>query len=449
MNWLQRIASMLPQRLLNLLLTVRPGEPRIYMPQRQAGVTVNEDTALTFGAVWACVRVISETLAGLPWGVYQRSASGRQAIDNRVQELLNLRPNPEMTAFSFREALIAHALTWGNGYAEIERDAAGRAVALWIVAPDRVLVDRTPDGTLRYRVRAVDGSEQLLGAESVLHLHGLGYDGIVGYSPVRMAARSIGAGVAQDTFAGAFYANGTHVGGTVSVDAKMDPEQIKLVEQYMNEGHRGPDKAFGVKVMGLGFKYEPFKMPLTDAQFLESRKFTVTDIARWFRVPPHKIADLDRSTNNNIEHQSIEFVTDTVVPWALRLEQEVNSKLIIGAARGVQYTKLNTNALMRGDAKSRAEFYRAMTQMGAMSINEVRALEDLNGIGEDGDEHLVQLNQTTLERLVAEPVQMSAPATDPAADPSSGDAPADPESEDTPTNIIRMEALHFVRSHAS
>lgn len=445
MSWLGTFG-----RRLTALMRRRPGEPRIYIGTRHAGVQINEDTALTFGAVYACVRVISETLAGLPWCVYQLTQTGRQELDNAVARLLNLRPNPEQTAFSLREALMAHVLTWGNGYAEIQRDMLGRAIALWLITPDRVIPDRI-DGALVYRVRDADaaGAERVLQAADVLHIHGLGYDGICGYSPVRMAARSIGIGIAQDTFAGAFYANGTHVGGIVQVDANLSPEQLKEVEAYVNDEHRGPEKAFKVKVLGQGMKYEGYTMPLDDAQFLESRKFSVTEVARWYRVPPHKIADLDRSTNNNIEHQGIEFVTDTVVPWAQRLEQEASAKLLIGAARNVQYTKLNIKALMRGDAKSRGEFYGLMTRIGAMTVNEVRALEELDGIGPEGDECLVQLNQTTLERMVKDP---PAPGgMDPAApsapgDPNAEPAPAgDPAAQPAPSNVIRAEALAWYR----
>jgi hypothetical protein len=210
-----------------------------------------------------------------------------------------------------------------------------------------------------------------------------------------------------------------------------------------------------VKILGKGTTYKPFDMPLVDAQFLESRKFAVTDIARWFRVPPHKIADLDRSTNNNIEHQSIEFVNDTLVPWLVRLEQEINTKLIVGSARNVQYSKLDARAVLRGDLMARANYYRLMTQMGVMSINEVRELEEMNGIGPDGDERLVQINMTTLEKLVAEPPESAMEADEAleadgeSADPTTADPePAGNEpagKKPGASNVIREEALEFLR----
>jgi HK97 family phage portal protein len=422
----------------------QPGELRTFISPRQAGVFVSEDSALTYAAVWSCVRVISETVAALPWHVYRRSDAGRDRLGaHPVEWLLNSQANPEMTAFAFRETLLAHALTWGNGYAEIQRDMSGRVSALWPLTPDLVTPKRTEAGDLFYEVRDSEGGARPLQPSQMLHLHGMGFDGLVGYSPVRMAARSIGLGIAQDVFGQSFYANGTTFGGMVEVPATMSPTQIADTEAYLNGKHTGPDKAFKVRVVPLGMKYTNTSMPMTDAQFIESRKFSVTEVARWYRVPPHKIADLDRSTNNNIEHQAIEFVTDTIVPWVTRLEQEVNVKLFGARAVGTVYTKMPLNALMRGDAKSRAEFYRTMTQIGAMSINEVRALEELNSIGDPGDEHLVQLNQTTLERLVSEPE----PA-DPAPVPDTPD-PADTEDDaQAPSNVIRSEGLAFWRKEA-
>ena len=422
----------------------KPEQTRVYVPYRQAGVSVTADTALTYSAVWACVSVISRTMAMLPWGVYEKTAAGRKPVEGAVDWVLNNRPNPEMTAFSLREALMVHVLTWGNAYCEIMRDMAGRVNELWLIPPDRVTIQRSPAGSLEYRVW-MDGIEKILPADRVLHIHGLGFDGVSGFSPVRMAARSMGIGMAQDVFSQAFYANGTVFGSLIEMPGNMSPTQIKQAEDAHNEKLRGPDNAFRVRVAPAGTKVHQMSMPLTDAQFLESRKFSVNEICRWYGVPPHKVGDLERSTNNNIEHQGIEFVSDAIVPWCTRLEQEVNSKLFSYRSQGRVYTKIAVNALMRGDATSRANFYRSMTQMGAMSINEVRSLEDMNGIGADGDQLLVQLNQTTLERLVEEPPE--AKPTTPTAEPAddSGDDAEDPKQ---PTNVIRMQALEFMRKKA-
>lgn len=441
MNLLQRIVAM--------LIPARLQQERTYLPMAQAGVAVTEDTALTFSAVWACVSVISRTIAALPWLVFERTLQGRMPVDGAIRWLLQNRPNPEMTAFSFRETLMLHVLTWGNAYAEIQRDLAGRVVALWPISPDRVCIERDEVTTeLVYRVRDGAGNWVSLAPADVMHIHGLGFDGIYGYSPIRMAARSLGLGIAQDVFGAAFYANGTVFGQLVEMPAGMSPEQIKNAEGYLNE-RAGPSKAFRSKVAPSGVKVHQLSMPMTDAQFIESRKFSVNEVARWFGVPPHKIGDLERSTNNNIEHQGIEFVIDAIVPWAVRLEQEANTKLFGMRAQGRVYTKLMTGALMRGDAKSRAEFYRSMLQLGVMSVNEVRELEDLNGIGAAGDVHLVQLNQTTLEHLAEHPGGVE-PAQPPA--PPAADNPEDPEDDSAadapPTNVLRRDAMAWWRSQA-
>lgn len=428
------------QRIVNLVARPRPDQARIHISAAQAGVVVNEDTALTFSAVWACVSVISRTIAALPWQVLEKTSKGREPVDGQISWLLNNQPNPEMTGFSFRELLMVHVLTWGNAYAEIQRDLSGRVVALWPISPDRVQPMRNDAGQLVYRIRDADGNNSELTPDRMLHLHGMGFDGLSGYSPVRMAARSVGVGIAQDVFAQAFYANGTVFGTLIEMGGSMNPDQIANAEKYHNDKGRGPGRAFSTKVAPLGTKVHSMSMPMTDAQFLETRKFSVTEICRWYGVPPHKVADLDRSTNNNIEHQGIEFVTDAILPWTVRLEQEANVKLFAYRAQGRIYTKLTLNALMRGDAASRANFYRLMTQMGAMTINEVREMEDMNGIGTDGDVQLVQLNQTTLEQLVKAP-PTGAPAT---AAPPADDAPEPAK----PTNVIRTEALDWQRKHA-
>lgn len=431
MNIWQRITAVFRER---------PVKTRVYLGQNQAGVMVNEDTALTHSTFWACVRVVSQTCAALPWGVYEKTRAGRKEVDGQLAWLLNNQPNPEMTAMSFKESLIAHALTWGNGYAEIVYDLAGRVAQLWLLSPDRVCPERNLEtGELQYRVTNGDGTQTILQPWQVYHLHGLGFDGVVGYSPARMAARSIGVGIAQETFAQAFYANGAVFGTLVEMPTRtMSPEQIADAEKELNNKGVGPAKAFSTKVVPQGSKPHTLTMPLQDAQFLESRKFSVAEICRWFGVPPHKVADLDRSTNNNIEHQGIEFVTDAIVPWCIRMEQEANTKLIGTRAMGRVYTKLSVVALMRGDSAARAALYRVMVNIGAMSINEVRALEEMNGIGPAGDEHLVQLNQTTLEWLVENPGAKGGPS--PAPPP--GDAADEPAE---PTNVIRAEALSWYR----
>lgn len=372
----------------------------IYLPRTEAGVRVTEDVALTYGAVYACTRIIAETVASLSWHVFREMANGgKQRVPGRAQSMLRDLANPETSAFAWREQMIASALLWGNGFAEIERDGAGRVVNVWQLAPDRVQPDRVRgDGRLVYVVDNRLRGDTVLEAEDVFHLHGLGFDGITGYSVVRLAARTIGIGLAADKFGGAFYGNGTALSGVLETDEVLKPEERINLHQSWKEMHAGADQAFRPAVLEAGLKWRPLGMPLTDAQFIENRAFQVVEICRWFRVPPHKLADLTRATYSNIEQQSIEFVQDTVMPWAIRLEQEANRKLF-GQNREGLFTKLNLNALLRGDAKSRFDAYASGRQWGWLSANDIRELEDMNPIGSAGDVYLVPVNMANAKQF--------------------------------------------------
>jgi len=413
-RWLERLAALarIPRE--------KPEALRTWSSGLAAGVRVTEDTALQFAAVWSATRVIAETVAALPWRVYEKQGAARRLRDTHpVDWVLNAQPNTEMGAFTWRETMLAHVLLWGNAYAEIEFDLAERVLALWPIAPDRVEPKRNADGELVYEVRQVSGGLTVLPASRVFHLRGLGWDGRMGYSVVRLAAESIGAGIAQDRFAAAFFGNGAHVGGVIeqAVGTKnLTPEARKVLLDDFNRKHRGAGNAFRVEYLDGGMSFKPLNMPLTDAQFLESRRFSVQDVARWFRVPPHKLADLERATFSNIEHQSIEFVSDTIVPWCCRLEQEANAKLLGRNERAAgRYTKVNLGGLLRGDLDSRYRAYATARQWGWLSANDIRELEELNPIGEGGDDYLVPMNMRPSDEPMPEPAApaMRRPSTQP------------------------------------
>jgi HK97 family phage portal protein len=396
------------RRLLNRATkSERPGSSRsFYVPQKQAGVNVTHDTALTFSGYYAGIRTIAESIAMLPWQVYRKTPeSGRERQPNSMVEyLLNRRPNPEMTAFSFRETLIAHAIGWGNGYAEIERDMARRPTGLWPLPPDRVEVMRDSEtGQLFYRVRSERGGTVDLDPFDVLHLHGLGWDGLTGYSLVSLAARTIGGGMAAEDYANAFFGNAVVASGsiTVPVGVTVTEDSRKLLKDELSEKATGK-RAFSPLFLPSGIEWKAMSLPAQDAQLIEQRKFSVTEMARWLRIPPHKLMDLDRSTNNNIEHQGKEFVYDALMPWAVRLEQEIDYKLF-GMNNNVNYTKFNFRALLRGDAQSRGQYYRELRNLGVINANEIREWEDMDPIGEEGDKYVMQVNMTTLERIGEEP----------------------------------------------
>jgi HK97 family phage portal protein len=390
----------------------RSSDRMYFAPRAHAGLSITHDTALRYSAVWGCVRVIAESLAQMSWHVYRRTTGGGKEMmtQHPVDWLLHRQWNPELSAFGGRETLIAWALTWGNGYAEIERDAAGRAVWLWPIAPDRVKVERTAAGALVYDVTNHGEPNSVLAAEDMLHLHGLSFDGVTGYSVIALARESIGLGLATERFGAAFFGNGSHPGGVLEHPGKLNPEARQNLKSSWEDAHRGPDNVLRVAVLEEGMKWQAIGIPPEDAQFLETRKFQVQEICRWFRVPPHKLADLERATFSNIEHQAIEFVVDTLVPWAVRLEQEADLKLF-GANRGRLFTKLNVNALLRGAQENRFGAYATGRQWGWLSVNDVRALEDMNPLPPHiGDTYLVPINMLALSLTGDRPTLPLAPA---------------------------------------
>jgi HK97 family phage portal protein len=336
------------------------------------------------------------------------------APSHPVDYLLRMRPNPEMSAINFKKMMQAHALTWGNAYAEIVNDLAGRPAALWPITPDRVDIKRDESGGLFYEISNQRGPKTNLAPESVFHVAGLGFDGIRGYSVVSLAATSIGAGIASDDFIANFYTNGAVLSGGLKTEHTLKDETYIRLKKSFTEEYAGAQKSWKPIILEQGLEWQEFGMPLKDAEFLASQKFRIEDIARWFNVPLHKIAQLDRATFNNIEHLGIEAVQDTMLPWAITWEQEADYKLISRRSQNLFYTKMNLKGLMRGDDKSRAEYYKDMRNMGAINSNEIRILEDMNPIGPEGDKYIVQGQYTTLDKIGQEsaPAQLPAPNLD-------------------------------------
>ena len=381
-----------------LLKRERPSSERVYVGARQAGVYVDEDRALTHAAVWASVRLISETVAALPWRAHRRLERGNELMDGSdLDYILHVQANPEQTAFSFRETALAHALLWGNGYAEIERNNRGEPWNIWTLPPDKWHADRTADGRIWY---FTDG-QPVLPAENMFHLKGLGFDGLTGYSVIQHAARTVGLGIALDTMAANTFENGGFPGVMITQKEgkSLTPEGAANLIKSFEARFKGPRNAAKVGYLDGGMEAKILDQPLQDLQFLESRKFQVSEIARWFRVPPHKLADLDRATFSNIEHQALEFVTDTLVPWITRLETEAQIKLVGRNNRmGRVYTKINVAGLLRGDIKSRYDAYGVGRDKGWLSANDIRAMEDMNPVA-GGDEYLVQSQMVPQDML--------------------------------------------------
>src|SRR6056297_139079 len=312
-----------------------------------------------------------------------------------------------MTSMSVRECLFSHILAWGNGYVEIVRDRMGQVVELWPITPDRV-TPKMLENRLVYEIY-IDGKRIVLERENVLHVPGLGFDGFTGYSVVRMAAQSIGLSKAMETFGANYFGQGTHPGTIVSHPGKLSDTAHKNLKDSLVSTYSGLGKSHRLMLLEEGMKLEKLGIPPNDSQFLESRQFQVPEIARWFNLPPHKLKDLTRSSFSNIESEQISYVTDSLLPWAIRIEQNLNMQLLTKQEikTGLYFNHI-FEGLLRGSSADRADFYSKMFNIGAMSINEIRNKENLNPI-DGGDIHLVPLNMTSLENAGKPPEPVPEP----------------------------------------
>lgn len=381
------------------------GRPLVWLPAKRANIVVTHEKALELSTCFACVRVISEDIAKLPWNVFQKTQERRIKMEGSpLSRLLNTRPNPEMTAFTFREVMISWALTWGNGYAEIQRDIAGRPVALWPISPDRVEPKRSrEDGRVIYEVNNQYGPQTILEQRDMFHLHGMGWDGLCGYSMVGLAAQSLGFGLAVEEHGASFYGNNTTIGVSLSTEGVLNDSGFERLQKQLEE-RKGSKYAYEGMIFEQGLKPVSPTMSQVDAQFTETRKQVVDDICRWWRVPPTKVGELSEAHFANVENLEIQYTKDTIMPWAKRLEEEADWKLI-GPRSQASYTRIAIQGLMRGDSKARAEYYKEMFNIGAFSPNKILELEDMDPIGPEGDENYIQLNMTTLKRLNAQPIE--------------------------------------------
>lgn len=371
-----------------------------------SGKTVNEFTAMQTTAVYACVRILAETLAALPLQLYRYTPGGKERVyDHPLYHLLHDEPNPEMTSFIFRETLMSHLLIWGNAYAQIIRDRLGRVQGLYPLRPDKMTVCRDDRGKIFY-LYTKTGDENpnikpygqvALQKEEVLHIPGLGFDGLVGYSPIAMARNAVGMTMACEEYGASFFANGASPSGVLEHPGVLkDPGKVR---DSWNAVYRGTGNAHKVAVLEEGMKYQQIGIPPEEAQFLETRKFQINEIARLYRIPPHMVGDLDKSSFSNIEQQSLEFVKYTLDPWVIRWEQSLQRALFLPQEKKEYFVKLNVDGLLRGDYQSRMAGYSVGRQNGWLSANDIREMEDLNLIPreEGGDLYLINGNMTKLE----------------------------------------------------
>ena len=410
-----------------------------YVFRSLAGPVVTPDTAITVPAVWACLRYVSQTVASLPWRVMQETQKGGELKSSHpIDNLLNKRPSAEWSAFQFRETMVHWALRWGNGYAEIERDQLGRPFALWPIHPERVLPRRDiENGKLVFEVSNGTKGKVIVDAMDMFHLRGFG-EGPIGVNVMQYAAESIGWAKAAQLFGAAFFGNGMTVNGIIQQKTALKPEGLARFKEELKNLFKGVRRAFDVIVLDNGAEFKQVQVDPDKGQFLETQEHLVLEICRWFGVPPHKVAALDRATHSNIESQTVEVVVDCVVPWVKRLEEEADFKLF-GQNRQAFYSKIMLAALLRGDAAARAALYKTMWETGAFSANMILAGEDMNQIGPEGDKHLVQANLTTLQQIGAAPIALPAPGT--AADPDATEENAEPAPDDEQAERTAKAAL--------
>jgi HK97 family phage portal protein len=426
------------QRLKAVFAVRRAAEPRDpdasrmpYTGRTAAGVYVTPDNAVQIPAVWACLRYLSQTVAMLPWNVMLTEGRGATVQSkNPVQWLLHTRPNPEWSSFQFRETLLHWALRWGNGYAEIERDMAGRAYALWPLHPERVDPRRDLNGKLYFAVSNGSGQTVDIAFEDMFHVRGFG-EGPIGVNVMEYAAQSLGWAKAIQIFGATFFGNGANLSGVVQSKGKFEPGPLARLKAEFGKLYNGVFKSNKTAYLDNGMEWKPVGVKPLDAQMVDANYFMIEEVCRWFGVPPHKIAHLLRATFSNIEHQAIEVVQDSVLPWVRRFEDEADYKLF-GQNRQGYFTKLELRGLLRGDFQSQVNGLKTLRDIGAVNADEIREYLDMpqQPEGSGGDKYTMQGQYTTLDKVGEEPP----------APPVVAPAPAPPANDDTPDEAT-MAAL--------
>lgn len=399
-----------------------------------SGVNITEYNAMKYTAFYAAVRVLSETLGSLPLILYRKTQDGKgkeRATDHPLYKILHDRPNPEMTAMVFRETLMSHLLTWGNCYAQIVRNNGFEVAQLWPLRPDRMFPKRS-GGELIYEFHKPGGGIKIFQSGDILHIPGLSFDGLVGYSPVQMAKEALGLGKATEQFGSNYFGNGANPGGVLEHPGTLSDTAFQHLQDSWSQRHQGLENAHRPAILEEGTKWTSIGIPPEDSQFLETRKFQIEEIARIFRLPPHMIGDLEHATFSNIEQQSLDFVTYSLHPWLERWEQAIEHKLLLPNEQENYYVEHLVDGLLRGDIKARYTAYNIGRNGGWLSVNDIRLKENMDPI-EDGDQYLMPLNMVPV-------------GTEP--DPNDPNDPQDDKKKQTKRSFINKEerALRFATS---
>lgn len=355
-----------------------------------AGVSITEESSLTISAFFSAVRIISEDIASLPLHLYlRRNGSRERAVFRPEYDVMHLKPNNYQTAFTLRQAMVANALLRGAAYAEKERNGKGEVIGLHLIKNDDIKTRLTADGEL---VHDIGGKRY--GQDEIFYFPAFSTDGVTGRSLLRVARESLGLSKATEHYGSSYFENGANPGGVLETEKRLtDPDAIERLRESWNSRHKGPKKNGGVAILEDGMTYRQIGIPPEDSQFLETRQFQISEIARWFRLPPHMLGDLENATYSNIEQQSLDYVKYSLRPWLVRLEQEYQRQLLPDALQGPYYFEHNVDGLLRGDVESRYNAYAVGRQWGWLSANDIRRMENMNLI-DGGDDYLVPLNMT-------------------------------------------------------
>ncbi len=373
------------------------------LPTR-SGVVVDGDSALNYSAVWAATRLVADTTARLPMLVYQRNSdkTKRLATEHPLFNVLARAPNPQMTTMTWRSMATPQLINAGNTYSEIIRNGAGQTVRLWPVHVNRVepFIDRN-DGELRFRITGSHAGTRDVASKDMFNVVGaMSHEGIIGKGVITQARESIGMGLATERYGATLFGNDGRTSGVLTTDKTLSEPALERMRKDWKTLHGGgPDQGNRIAILEEGTIFQAIAIPPEDAQFLGTRQHNITEIARWYGLPPHKLADLMRATFSNIEQLALEFV-DALMPWFVRWEQEASRQLLTQREQEqgffIEHLLL---ALLQSDSAARSKFYTDLSRIGVLSINEIRGLENLNSIGSDGDTRFVMLNMVPLDRL--------------------------------------------------
>jgi HK97 family phage portal protein len=379
-----------------------------YSGRAVSGIRITPDNALASTVVLACARVLSETVASLPLHIYRRTEKGKDvAREHPLYSVLHETPNSWQTSFEWREQSMLHLCLWGNAYSEIRPGSAGAVGELVPLHPSRMSVERIENGRLRYKYREPNGTETVYVQDQIMHVRWMSGDGVVGMVPVELARDAVGLARACEIHGASFFGNGARPGVVLETDATLTPEAAQMLRENWERVHRGADRSNRTAVLQGGLKAHELGGNNHESQFLESRRFQVEEICRLFRVPPHLVGDLTRSSFSNIEQQSIDFVQHTLLPWLRRFETTFARDLITD--NKTYFAEFDTRGLLRGDAAARGSYYQTLWGLGVASVNEIRSWENLNPV-DGGDARFVPLNFSTLQTDKADESQPDTPA---------------------------------------